>query len=162
MIPVSVERKVDGKTGAMTWWIDDVQMMERERRRKKMQPPDPANWNDQMYQVRVFRQLAYDTDINLTNLMITNDWNIWMVDFSRAFRLYRKLATPGDLVRIDRGLLERLRGLDLDTLMRELQPYLRKGEINGLLARRDRIVELFDEKIAKEGEAAVLCDMQRR
>ena len=38
MVPVSVERKVQGKTGSMTWWVDDVQMMERERSTRRSSP----------------------------------------------------------------------------------------------------------------------------
>ena len=40
-----------------------------------------------MYKVRVFDVLVYDTDANLTNVLIGEDWKIWRVDFTRAFRL---------------------------------------------------------------------------
>ena len=39
MLPVSVERKVGGDTASMTWWVDDVMMMERDRYKKKIQVP---------------------------------------------------------------------------------------------------------------------------
>ena len=32
MIPMSVEREVDGKIGSMTWWLDNIWMTEAERR----------------------------------------------------------------------------------------------------------------------------------
>jgi hypothetical protein len=86
MVPVSVERTVGGKTGAVTWWVDNVQMMERERFQKKIEPPDSEDWNDQIYQARVFTEIVYNTDPNLGNLLITNDWKLRMFDFSRAFR----------------------------------------------------------------------------
>jgi hypothetical protein len=35
-------------------------------------------------------------------------------------------------------------------------------EIEGLLARRDKIVKFFDEQIAQKGEAAVLFDLERK
>src|SRR5688572_33304707 len=34
-VPMSVERRVDGKPGAMTWWIDDVMFTEKERLKEK-------------------------------------------------------------------------------------------------------------------------------
>jgi hypothetical protein len=34
-------------------------------------------------------------------------------------------------------------------------------EIDGLLARRDKIVKLFEDEVAKKGEAAVLFDLPR-
>ena len=64
MVPVSVERKVAGDSAAVTWWFDDIMMMDKERYTKKIQVPAAkrASWNDQMYQVRVFNELIYNTD----------------------------------------------------------------------------------------------------
>ena len=64
MVPVSVERKLGGDTGSVTWWVDDVMMMEMERYKKKVKVPPQRNaaWNDQMYQVRVFNQLVFNND----------------------------------------------------------------------------------------------------
>ena len=73
MVPVSVERKVSGKPGSVTWWVDDVKMMEAERYKKKISPPNRAEWLDQMSNVRVFNELVYNTDPNLGNLLITRD-----------------------------------------------------------------------------------------
>ena len=160
MVPVSVERKVAGDLAAVTWWFDDIMMMEKKRYTKKIQIPvaKRVSWNDQMYQVRIFNELIYNTDPNLGNVLITNDWNIRIVDFSRAFRIRKDLRAPVNLVRCDRRIYDALRELDEETLKRELGPYLRKNEIAGLLARRDKILQLFDQKIAEKGEAAVICD----
>ena len=158
MIPVSVERSVQGKSAAMTWWIDDVLMDETGRLKQKVEPPDQDRWNRQMYTVRVFDQLIFNTDRNLGNLMITKDWQIWMVDHTRAFRLLPTLRTPGNLVKADRKLLDGLRKLTLETLLPELQPYLTKQEVEALLARRDLIVQFFDKAVAEKGEQAVLYD----
>src|SRR5713226_5043987 len=38
MTPVSVERKVGGKTSAVTWWVDDRLMDELERHNKNINP----------------------------------------------------------------------------------------------------------------------------
>ena len=62
-----------------------------------------------MYKIRVFDQLIYDTDANFTNVLIGPDWKIWRIDFTRAFRLYKDLRDPKDLVRCDRNLLEKLK-----------------------------------------------------
>ena len=160
MVPVSVERKVTGESAAVTWWFDDIMMMEKKRYTKKIQIPvaKRASWNDQMYQVRIFNELIYNTDANLGNVLITHDWNIRIVDFSRGFRTRKDLRSPADLGRCDRRIYNALRELDEETLKRELGPYLRKNEIKGLLARRDKIVKFFDQKIAEKGEGAVICD----
>ena len=85
MVPVSVERKVARRIGSFAWWVDDMQMMEAERYKKKISPPNQAAWLDQMANVRIFNELVYNTDPNLGNLLITNDWGIRLIDFSRAF-----------------------------------------------------------------------------
>lgn len=158
MVPVSVERKVRGDTAAVTWWVDDVLMMEKERYTKDIQPPDRARWNDQIYMVRAFNRLIYNTDPNLGNFLITKDWDIWMVDFTRAFRLFKKLEKTDGLVRISRTFYEGLRNLTEEEVMSELRPYLRKSEAKALLARRDHLLEYFDKRIARLGEEAVIFD----
>src|SRR5258706_11264303 len=97
MIPTSVERKVNGKPAAVTWWIDNS-MMEVDRIKKKLEAPDKDAWNREMYIVRVFDQLIYNTDSNLQNLLIDQDWHLWMIDHTRAFRLYLTLREKKDLV----------------------------------------------------------------
>jgi hypothetical protein len=157
MVPVSVERKVKGSTASVTWWVDDVQMMERERYQKKIQAPSPADWMDQMHNVRVFYELVYNADINLGNQLITDDWRLWMVDFTRAFRMSPKLRSPDNLGRIDQRVYNGLRSLTREKVERELGSFLRRLEIDGLLARKDRILEFFDAAIAEKGEARVIC-----
>src|SRR5689334_21149235 len=53
MIPPSVERKVNGKSAAVTWWLDNS-MMEVDRIKKKLESPDKDRSNREMYMVRVF------------------------------------------------------------------------------------------------------------
>ncbi len=149
MVPVSVERKVSGYTGALTWWVDNVAMMERERIKKKLTPPKPYDWVTQMQKVQVFNELVYNTDANLGNLLVTESWELRMIDFTRAFRVHKKLRDPQKLTRIDSGLYETLRGLNAETLERELGAYLSDPELEGLLARRDRILDHFDRLVAQ-------------
>jgi hypothetical protein len=155
-VPVSVRREIDGKGAAITWWIDGVLMTEKTRFLTKVKPPDVDGWNRQMYTVRVFDQLIYNTDRNLGNLVITEDWKIWMIDHTRAFRLHAELENPAQLVMCERGLLEAMRRLDRIGLSRELGTCLTAVEIDALLARRDKIVGYFEGQIAQQGEQAVL------
>ena len=159
MMPPTVKRRVQGKPGALSWWIDDLMMRDRERYQKKIPAPDPAKHNDQVYQVRVFNQLVYNNDPNLTNVLIANDWKVWIIDYTRAFRHNKNLKDKKDLVRIDRRIYNGLQALTEEILNRELGEYLNKAEIRALLARRDRIVKYFDDQVAKKGEAAIICDL---
>jgi hypothetical protein len=155
MMPVTVPRKWDGKAGALSWWLP-VKMDEAKRLKDKIEPPDTEAWNRQMHKMRVFAELVYDTDRNLGNVLISENWHLWMIDFSRAFRLQHDLRTPKNLVRCERQLLENLRRLDAKELTAKTQEFLTKMEIQGVMARRDKIVKLFEQLIAEKGEQAVL------
>ncbi len=157
MMPVTVERKWRGKTGALSWWLRS-RMNEKEREEKKIDPPDPEAWDKQITKAQVFTELVYDTDHNKGNLLISEDWHIWIIDFTRAFRLYTTLENPGDLVKCDRMLLQKLRQLDAAELEQKTKNWLTRTEIKGVMARRDKIVALFEDLIEKKGEKVVLYD----
>jgi hypothetical protein len=86
---------------------------------------------------------------------------MWMIDHTRAFRLDRKLRKPDQLLRIERCLFERLRALTPETLTAAVGTSLLEAEIDAVLARRTAIVTLFETRIARHGEAAVLYDLLR-
>ncbi|HKU21303.1 MAG TPA: hypothetical protein VJQ50_09840 [Terriglobales bacterium] len=155
MVPVYVERKWEGNRGSVSWWLP-IKMNEEERIKQKLEVPDSEAWNNQMYKVRVFDQLVYDTDPNLTNVLIGTDWKVYRVDFTRAFRGFKSLQRADDLVRCDRQLLAKLKALDRSQLMTQTKGYLTKSEVDAVMARRDKIVDHFQKLIAKQGESQVL------
>ncbi len=164
-VPMSVERIVPTRTGraraAVTWWIDDVMMDERERVKIAARGPDPERTAMQAHLRSVFDELIANRDRNLGNLLWTTDWKMWMIDHTRAFRLGRDLQRPATLLRIERSLFENLRTLTSDaaaheTLAEAVGNSLTRFEIQALLARCAAIVELFEAKIAERGELAIL------
>jgi hypothetical protein len=155
MMPVYVERKWKGDVGSLSWWLP-VKMDEVERHKQGLTAPDPDAWNKQMYKIRVLDQLVYDNDPNLTNVLIGEDWKIWRIDFSRAFRLSKDLRDPKDLVRCDRQLFEKLKTLDGNELTEKNKRYLTKDEVKAVMARRDKIVAQFQKLISEKGENEVL------
>jgi hypothetical protein len=155
MVPVYVERKWKGKAGSFGWWLP-VKMDEADRVKQKIPVPDPDIWNKQMYRVRVLDQLVYDTDANLTNVQIGEDWKIYRIDFSRAFRLFKDLQSTKDLVECDRQLFTKLKALDGNELAARTKGFLNKPEVQAVMARRDKIVDHFQKLIAEKGENEVL------
>jgi hypothetical protein len=157
MLPVYVERKWKGDAGSLSWWLP-VKMDEAERKKNNIEVPDENkdSWNNQMYRIRVLDQLVYDKDANLTNVLIGANWEIWRVDFSRAFRLSKDLKSPGDLVRCDRKLLDKLKALDGNELAEKTKHYLDKDEVKAVMARRDKIVARFQQLNVEKGEGEVL------
>jgi hypothetical protein len=155
MLPVYVERNYKGATGSLSWWLP-VKMDEADRVKQKISIPDADSWNNQMYRIRVFDELVYDTDTNLTNVLIGEDWKIWRIDFTRAFRSSKDLKSQENLVRCDRQLLEKLKTLDGEALAQRTKRYLTKDEVKGVMARRDKIVTRFQQLVGQKGEASVL------
>jgi hypothetical protein len=85
-----------------------------------------------------------------------------MIDHTRCFRLRKDLAAPKNLVKCDRTMLAKMRELTKENLTKEVGDLLRGNEIDGILARRDKIVAFFDDRIAKLGEERVLFDLPPR
>jgi hypothetical protein len=131
-------------------------MDEAEFYKQKLMPPDVDAWNNQMYKVRVFDQLISDADPNLTNVLIGENWRIWRVDFSRAFRLNNEPKDPKELTHCDRQLLQKLKALDANTLTEKTNRYLTRDEVKAVMMRRDKIVAQFQKLIAEKGENEVL------
>lgn len=155
IVPVYVERKWKGDTGSLSWWLP-VKMDEKDRVAQKIPVPDPDAWNNEMYKVRVLDELVYDSDANLTNVLITDDWKIWRIDFTRAFRLHKELKDTADISHCDKQLFEKLKALKQDELTEKTKRFLNKDEIKALMARRDKIVEQIQKLIAEKGESQVL------
>lgn len=160
MVPPYVERTVAGVSASVTWMVPDV-VMERDRVLKKISPPEMETWNAQVLASRLFHELIADTDVNMTNLLITKDWRLWLIDFTRAFRLTKKLQEPERLTAVDRTLLAAVRSLTRADMEARLRRWIDRPRIDAVLARRDLLVRLIDERIAAQGEAAVLYDFPR-
>jgi len=155
MMPVTVHRDWNGREGTITWWIDDA-FDERTRLKEKRQSPNPLLWSHQMHRMRVFAALVGDSDRNLGNVLITSDWKLWMIDFTRAFRLWSDLKYPGDLSQIDRTLLARLRALDAAEVREATSHCVTPFEAAAVMKRRDALVAHFDRLVKDKGAGAVL------
>ena len=155
MMPVYVERRWNGQLGSMSWFVTTL-MDESDRLKKKIEPPKPGEWNNQMYRMRVFSSLVRDTDRNLTNVLITPDWKVMMIDFSRGFRLQPVLMHDKDLGKIDRALLAKLEALTKEQVSAVTKDFLLNREIDAMLVRRDMLVAHFKKLVAQLGEDKVL------
>jgi hypothetical protein len=151
MVPPSVARPVDGKPASVTWWIDNFLMDERARVSQQIKPPDIDRWNQQMDTIRVFDQLIYNMDRSQENLLICKDWSAWMIDHTRAFRKWKTLRNPAAITHCSPELLARLKALNRHDVERDLTPFVTNEEIDGLMARRDLIVD----KLERESSGSV-------
>lgn len=158
-VPPTVERKIRRDVGSLSMWINGTMTEWHRKKVMELSPPNARLWNDRMFTIRSFMQLTWDTDYNnISNLLIDSEWKIWKIDSSRAFRPTGKLRREGSLTRFSRSFLQALEDLTEEQVDEALGPWLTDEQLEGLWIRRDRILELAQERIEKRGEAAVLYD----
>jgi len=156
LVPPTVERTFGGRKGSLQLWVEGA-MTEADRKQKKIAPPDPRTWNEQMYKVRLLHQLTDNTDFrNINNVLSDPSFRVYAVDCSRGFTIYGDLRAQKELVRFSRSVLEAMKALDRPSLQAKLGPWLGGPQIDSLLKRRDKILALAAKHIAERGEAAVL------
>lgn len=175
-VPISVEREIDHKPAAVTWWLDNVMMEEGDRlkiikgkgsekdkdgRPKSPYGPSPSRTVGYLSIMRVFDELIQNRDRNEGNMLWTKDWKLWMIDHTRAFRLGKELLVPKSIASCERSLFEKMKMLDGPKLTQVMGKTLTREEIDALLARRDALVKLLDAKIAESGEAKILFTLPK-
>jgi hypothetical protein len=121
-------------------------------------PPTPPaehldSWNRQMANAKVFDNLINNRDPNLGNWLVDPEWNLILIDHTRAF-------APGkDMVhkmnRIDKRLWERVLALEEASLKTALARHLDGGQIKDILQRRERLKKEIEKMVAERGEAEV-------
>jgi hypothetical protein len=148
MVPVVVERRVDGNAGAAVLWLDGV------RTWAEVQPlPKPESWTRQLARMKLFDDLIGNPDRNKGNLLIDGAWNLYLIDHSRAFLDDRTL--PQVIDHVDSSLWARMEALDEPTLSTAVGAWLTKSQIKSVLARRDKMAATIAGLVAKNGRAAV-------
>jgi hypothetical protein len=156
LVPPCVQRNIYGETGSLCLWVENA-MTEWDRRQKGINPPDLAEWRNQMATVELFLQLTDDIDFqNVANILVDKNWKVHKIDASRAFYTDHELPRPERLTRFSRSMLEALEGLSQEEVKASLKRLVNKYQIEALMARRDAILELAKERIAEKGEDAVL------
>jgi len=159
VIPPVVERDIEGKKGSLQIYLDNC-MSEAERRKAGLPTPfDPRSIQDALDELAVLEALTSSRrDIN--DILIHKDsGRVCRVDFAEAFDPSPMLPAAIKVARCSRRLYAGLRDLVPADTEAALKPYLNDAEIKGLLARRARILEMLNARIAADGEAAVLFEL---
>jgi hypothetical protein len=157
-VPPAVERRIDGKLGSIQLWVNGA-MTEEMRVEERLAPPVPLRWARQRAMRKVFDNLVANIDRNQGNILIERDnWNVWLIDHTRAFVVRPRLLEPEDLSWCERGVYERLKSLDEETIRIQLEGTLDRFELDALLKRWQLVVAELDRLIAERGEDAVLFD----
>jgi hypothetical protein len=153
-IPPAVRRTFQGKSGTLQLWLENT--VTQNDQTKLGSPPQAIVWAYQNSTMHLFDSLVCNVDRNRGNLLIDQNWKLWMIDHSRAFQRSWTCRKLESLRFFDREVFSRLKNLDEETLREEMKGLLRLGEIKDLLVRRDKIVSYVEELISEKGEGAVL------
>lgn len=146
MVPPTVEKRWKGDLGAAILWLKPVRSW-----RTVEDLPKPEKWNRYAVRMKMFDNLICNTDRNAGNLLVDDDWNLFLIDHSRAFINDRKLVSV--MTRIDRELWEKMLALDEATLTASLGKWIDGGSIRAILRRRDAMKAAIDALIQKWGDA---------
>jgi len=152
MVPPTVERRVGSELASVQLWVEGCRVLKDVDQKAC---PRPVEWAKQVCRQRVFDNLVSNIDRNAGNMLVDGEWNIILIDHSRAFGS-DKMPFEKEMTRIDRAFFERLKALDEAGLTKRVRPWvLADGTVRGILKRRDKIVAQFEKLARERGEAVV-------
>ena len=155
MVPATVERTINGRAGSLQLWVESM-VSEDGRRKQALRPPDQEAFDRLWLKMQLFDQLICNVDRHLNNVLVTKDFELRLIDHSRAFRPTITLRDPALLTRFSRSMLDAIGKLELKDMQKRLRPYLVDRQIQALMKRRDAILALAKERVAASGEGAVI------
>ncbi len=142
MVPVSVERTINGKTGSLSFWVDDLINL-LDKNEQGVQATGYCSIKLQHDLMWVFDALIYNDDRTQQNVTyIKSTWKLVLIDHSRGFRTHRKLPVHVKDRDLDIApeLAAKLEALNSESLNAELGPYLDRSQIRAILQRRDQVL----------------------
>jgi len=149
MVPPTVEKQVNGETGAAVMWVSPTQSFKElggVPGQQGVKPPPPAlmpQWARQLTRAKMFDDLIGNTDPNLGNWLVDPAWNLILIDHTRAFTPTKDLYHA--LTQADGELWERMKALDEAKLKATLGTWLDDQSIRGILTRRDKMQVVIDK-----------------
>ena len=156
MVPATIARTIDKKPGSLQWWVDGTRTDSARQQAGEMSVPDPDAWDRARCKMYVFDNLIYNTDRNPTNILVTRDYQLLLIDHSRAFRPVTALKDAAQLTRFWKPLLDALPPLTAQDLNARVGLYLSAAQIAAIIERRDALVAHANKIIAERGEAAAV------
>ncbi|HEY1252240.1 MAG TPA: hypothetical protein VGH97_13730 [Thermoanaerobaculia bacterium] len=155
-VPPSTLRTIKGTKGSIQIWLEHA-MTDEKKQKENIQPPDDQQWQKQLQIMNVFDALIFNTDRNKGNILIDQNWKLWMIDHTRAFRRIPDLMKAADSIKLcERNLYNNLKNLDEAAVRARLKDYLTSYEFDALFKRRKMIVDRINKLIADKGEDKVL------
>jgi hypothetical protein len=160
MIPPTVERDVNGQTGAAVLWASPTRSFKElggvPGQAGVAGPPGAkvSAWVRQVMRAKMFDNLIANKDPNLGNWLVDPDWHLLLIDHSRSFTNQKSLVHKMD--NIDGPLWEKFKALDEPSLTQAVGKWVGKGELRAILERRDAMAKEIDRLVKAKGDGAIL------
>ncbi len=153
MVPVKVERRIQGDLGAAVMRVENIESF-----KDLGGVPRPPNshigkWNLQLSRAKMFQNLIYDKDPNEGNWLVDSDWNLILIDHSRAFTTDKTMQNQ--LTYVDINLWEKMQQLDEAALTAALGEWLSGSEIRAILERRAEMEREIAKLVEDRGARGV-------
>jgi hypothetical protein len=143
MVPPKVERKVDGDVGVAIMWVAPATSFKDSGGMPKPPPMHVARFNTQLTRAKMFHNLIGDIDPNLGNWLVDPDWNLILIDHSRALTPTKSLVHK--MLAKDEALWGRMMAFTEESLTASVGQWLGTNEIRALLERRAKMQTEFDK-----------------
>ena len=155
MVPPTVEKRIAWDVGAAVMWVAPTKSFKELGDTPSPPSTEIGRWNYQLIRAKMFHNLINNDDPNLGNWLVDPAWNLILIDNSRAFT---PVKMTHETTRIDRDLWSRFLALDEAVLEAAVGEWLSGREIQGILERRDRMLELVAAMVAARGERDVFVE----
>ncbi len=149
-VPPAALRNIRRRRGSLQMWVEDILDEDGDGFR----PPSPIAWASQLWDMKFFDNIIYNIDRNGGNLLVSQDYKLWLIDHTRGFQFKYGLLDD-DVVRVRRSSYERLLALTEDDLKNALSSYLKPIEIASILERRNAMKAYVEKLVAERGEDVV-------
>lgn len=159
-VPPMVPRRLGQQDGRLQLWLAGV-FTEGERRARNRQPPRRFDWMARVQTMYLFDDVIGNVDRNMGNILLSEDFDMWLIDHTRAFQRRAEPRHLDEIGWVDRTVWERLRGLDRARVEERLGPYVSGFEIDAVMRRVEIVVRHVESLIETRGEDAVLVDVPR-
>lgn len=173
MVPPAVERKYNGKKGALSFWVTSEYSLLKIMEEKIEIPKEVLRQTDDMkYLTRAWDSLIANEDRTQQNILYTKDWRTILIDHSRAFRSTREHTEklmfgrnglkkyvdgrPFLFRRLPRAFVEAVKKLTFESIKAAVGPTLTDKEIEAILKRKTLLLAEIEAMIKESGEANVL------
>lgn len=141
LVPVTVERSVNGQGGIIQVWVDDL-ISELNMDENKIAYHGYCDQESQEEFLNSFDYLIANRDRNQSNVLYSrSDMQVWFIDHSRSFGT--KAYRPKMLRKVKFEVSERFKSELVKLNYKKLEillPWLKGRQISAILKRRDKIL----------------------